>query len=1613
MATGHDDPPEASAEDEARAPLGASPSGLRPASRVAAKRAPGATGGSSASARPPKRRHWGRRIVLALVVLVVAAVAFAPNILSLGPVREYALAQANRRLPVRVGAADWSLSWFGAQEVRDLDVREPDGGRAVRVGRLTLDRGLAGLLTDWGRIGPVRVDDAEVWADDLERVLAAFEGPAEAPPPAPVPAPPTAPPTVPPPEVLPPVEPPPPASPPPPEPLPPPPAPPMIPESVEVRGLVVHTGGGDLRVPVATFATGPTGGILKADLAVEQGGQTGTASVEATLAGLVADWQGADRLGVDATVTCTGLPVGPLAAMAGRARLPVQMAGTVTGTAKVSRGRDGRVAFDSDFRGKDLAAEGEALRGDRPALAEVTLAAKADYDHGALAVETFRLVSPLGTAEAHGTFALAASAAVPTGEGSAKVDVALGRVAEMFRHTLGLHEGLTVTGGSLVAEVHAANDAETSRLRLTADLSNFQGRRGNEAVALAPLHLEADLEREHAAPSGVGAEVRSPGAPPDADAPATSRSRLEQRAPGARDGSDGGPGWFALAKSVHVKTFVLAGAFGRLQAAGWADNLVLDGTLDVAKAVAEAERFADLGGYGGQGTAVVHLETMGTLEGAVHASLQAALKDLLVRLPDGVELAEPAATLTAKADLLFDDRRRLVRAEVPALALSATTATVQAKGYVRWPGAAAAASAPAATDMERDRPLPQPARTAPPAGEALEFHATAEGHGTVANLAGLAATLLPTLWPAEDVGASLTPAEDAEDAARRPSQAAAGASAATADAEPAWRDQVLAIARRLTRPGAKGGWTLTLDAGGAMGQAVAVKAKVGVAEVTVPPETEGGEPFVLLGADVAADARYLPGDVPQVTVNTLEVSTPYAASLKVDGPTTVTVRGRATTIDRPVNLMVRTRLECLAHWFLRPLDVMADDFKINGNVNTAITLTPGEGGAIKVALSATGEKVDLAWPDGGAYTDPMPRVQATAVVARDEAGEVVRVDVTDWSVATVAGTLSGTAAGAPSDAGWLWDATAKGEGAIQPVAHTVARLRGAEPARLSGLWNLAAAYTARDRRVEVTLTGTNLALPPPDDAPSAEPVRLDDVRLTAAGAMGDEGLLRIEKAALAGPGITAQAEGEVRLPSAAQPTPRADGRVQAKVDLAAAARVLRPFGLLAPEDQLAGAADFAGEVRTDAAGLAGSGTLDLKDLEVHTAGRTIREAQARLPITFAYVNETKRWEAAATQMTAATASGSWRVAMTPAEPHDRLEATCDLAFDGERVRGLLGDALPAELRLSGPYRAQVRLAGPLAPDVPWNQRLAALAGDGVLDVGQFAWAAITGGEGTVRWRLADGVLDLGPGVPAASAASGAPGADDPARRVSAPAAAPAAAPPGTLKVAGGTMALAGRIILAGETPRFVITEPARVIQDVPLEGREVRDAIKYASPVVAASVSGSGRFTMDVVSLDLPLAEGAGNEARAVLRYRIDDFRTELLGPILRLVQMGGGEASTVPQTLGPVEVTLRDGIFDVPEHDLRYTETISLRFGGRIGLDKRMNVIIGVPVTRALMERYKVSERAMPYLEDVTIAVPLGGTVDDPQIDNQALAKRLSELAIEAIKREALKHLGDWLKRP
>jgi hypothetical protein len=1385
-----------------------------------------------------------------------------------------------------------------------------------------------------------------------------------------------------------------------------------VPESVDVAGLVLHVGGHRLRVPEAGLRPEGDRHAFTVRMEMADGKREARGTVEGLLTGLVTDWQGAERVGVEAVVTCQDLPLATAAAAAGAAEADLQVAGTVSGKATLARTREALVIAKVDLVASDVEVTGGPLKDDRPAADTVRLLAEATYNRGAVTIGTFELASPVATARASGTFGLGSADTPPGGKGSAEVQADLARLAGMLRHTLGLHEGLEVESGAFKATLEAVSAEASSRVRFIASLQDFAGRRHGERLTLSPLYLDTVLVREHAVAADAHDEAEADTESDEADAPE------DEVDAGAAPPAAPLPGdWMALADTLTVESFVLSGAFGAVEASGRLSHLVLDADLDLAPAAEEVGRFVDLGGYGGAGTASVHVETGRDLEGHVTASTRAAFKDLRVDLPGKARLSDPRAALSAETTLRFDPPERLAAVELTDFVLDAETASVAATGALRR------------------------------SGEAWQVEGSGTGEGSVANLAGVAAVFLDRMQrraqkaEAEAEAAETEAAVGAAGPAAEPGPAPASADGAPAEEadEPAdLTARLLTFCRRAAGadgPAAEGTWTLALDAGGTMGQAMAVKADAAVADVRLPAEADGGEPFGLDKGTLTADLQHAPGDTPAVTVNTFAVtmvapeppadgaappriSTP-TATLEVKGPTTVVVRGPATRIDGAATATATANLPALAA-MLRPLDLVPEDLTAAGDVKVTLAVTPVTDAPTKVDVAVRGEKIDLAWGDGRQYTDPLLRASAVGTLDRDEAGEVRAVDITAWSVATVAGALEGTARGRPTADGWVWDATAAGDGTIQPVAHTSARLLAAEPRTLSGMWHLKASYAGGDRQVETDLSLTDLAMPGAGEPPGPE-IRLEDVRVEVAAAMGEDGQVRIPRARVAGPGLTAEASGTARLPSREAPHPRADGEVRASIALADFAQVLRPFGLLSEEDRLAGHADFAGEVRTDPTGLGGSGTLNLSELAVHLAegDRTFREAEARLPIAFAYVNETKRWELAATDMSAVTVHGSWRVAMEPGKPDEaavadearataeaaaareapapadeaaedeapgpppRLEATCDLAFDGDRVRQMLGTALPETIKMAGPYHAKARLSGPLPAEGPWHTRLAGLEGDGQLEVNRFTYAALTGGEGTIRWKLADGILNLSP---------------DPDR-------------PSRLTVADGTVTLPGRLDLRGPQPHLRVDEETRVVQDLPLAGAEIREYIKYASPVLAASVQASGRLTLDVVRLDLPLGEKAGEKARGDLRYHIDEFQTELMGPIGRLIGAVGGQKDTIVQTLGPVDVTLRDGVFDIPEHRLRYTDTVSLSFGGRIRLDKQMKVTVGVPVTRALMEQYKVSERAMPYLEDVVLAVPLEGTIDDPQIDNRALGKRLGELALEAIKREALKHLGDWLK--
>jgi len=440
---------------------------------------------------PPEtpRRHWGRRLAAVVLLAVVLAVVFLPQILSLGLVRRYAMDEANRRLPVRVEVRGWSLSWFGEQAVDGVAVRTRAGRPALAIDRVTLDRGLWDLAMDRTDVGPVRIAGGEAWADALDELVAEVREPT----PVPEPSEPGEEPGVPPEEPEVPPEPPPP-EPPAPEPeAPTGPGPaPLVPELVEVSGFTVHAGEDLVRIETATFTRGrgeDPRDTFQAEVEAVYGNQRGTFSAQGHITGLSSDWQGTGRLGGEVVVTAASLPLAPLVTAAAPAGA-IQVSGTVGGTVSVNRSREGRLLVRTGLTGSGLQASGKVLRGDTPALEALTLKTEATVDQGAVTVGALAVTAATAEADAaageaqasasrqvaavtaSGTFALAAEGAPPAGRGTATIDLDLGRLAPMFRRSLGLHEGLVVESGRLTGRLTAATDAEASTVDLAADVTS-------------------------------------------------------------------------------------------------------------------------------------------------------------------------------------------------------------------------------------------------------------------------------------------------------------------------------------------------------------------------------------------------------------------------------------------------------------------------------------------------------------------------------------------------------------------------------------------------------------------------------------------------------------------------------------------------------------------------------------------------------------------------------------------------------------------------------------------------------------------------------------------------------------------------------------------------------------------------------------------------------------------------------------------------------------------------------------------------------------------------------------------------------------------------------------
>jgi hypothetical protein len=74
------------------------------------------------------------------------------------------------------------------------------------------------------------------------------------------------------------------------------------------------------------------------------------------------------------------------------------------------------------------------------------------------------------------------------------------------------------------------------------------------------------------------------------------------------------------------------------------------------------------------------------------------------------------------------------------------------------------------------------------------------------------------------------------------------------------------------------------------------------------------------------------------------------------------------------------------------------------------------------------------------------------------------------------------------------------------------------------------------------------------------------------------------------------------------------------------------------------------------------------------------------------------------------------------------------------------------------------------------------------------------------------------------------------------------------------------------------------------------------------------------------------------------------------------------------------------------------------------MNVEIQIPMTQAMLQQFKVPTQVLPSMMKQKLFIPLTGTIDKPQLDQAAIAKRIGEMMVEEVKKIGEKQLLDTL---
>ena len=222
-----------------------------------------------------------------------------------------------------------------------------------------------------------------------------------------------------------------------------------------------------------------------------------------------------------------------------------------------------------------------------------------------------------------------------------------------------------------------------------------------------------------------------------------------------------------------------------------------------------------------------------------------------------------------------------------------------------------------------------------------------------------------------------------------------------------------------------------------------------------------------------------------------------------------------------------------------------------------------------------------------------------------------------------------------------------------------------------------------------------------------------------------------------------------------------------------------------------------------------------------------------------------------------------------------------------------------------------------------------------------------------------------------------------------------------------TAANDGRVVLepvidvTGEEPMLRMPDDSHVIQEVTLTDEMATELLALVHPLLRGSTVLGGMVDLTLNTCRIPLTESGVKGANLRGEFLLRDLDLEPRGSLARVIETSGLRSQRVQIERQRITFYVEEGRIHPSPLQLAasgYTFSVA----GSVGLDSSLDYRVEVPLSREL-----VGSEAYRYLEGKTLALPIGGTVTNPEIASDAFARGVRELATKALE-DAVRDRGE-----